>query len=73
MKTCVNVSIEFDAAGEQDVARLEEKVKGWLRHQPGVTSVTVLPQGGVNAISWRESRVAAFGSRLRNPFARTRL
>ncbi|HYH21077.1 MAG TPA: hypothetical protein VD995_20920 [Azospirillum sp.] len=73
MKTCLNVSVEIDAAGDQDVSRIEEKLKGWLRNQPGVTSVTVTPPGGINAISWRESRLAAFGSRLRNPFARTRL
>lgn len=69
MKTELCVTMELEVADAQDASRFEEKLRGWLRHQSQVVSVSSTNTGVGNDIAWREARKEAFGSRLPNPFA----
>lgn len=69
MKTELNVTMELEVADPQEASRFEEKLRGWLRHQSQVLSVSSTNTGVGNDVAWREARKEAFGSRLPNPFA----
>ncbi|MDQ2103896.1 hypothetical protein [Azospirillum isscasi] len=69
MKTELCVTMELEVADVQDANRFEEKLRGWLRHQSQVVSVSSTHSGVGNDVAWREARREAFGSPLPNPFA----
>ncbi|TWA59786.1 hypothetical protein FBZ82_12227 [Azospirillum brasilense] len=69
MKTELQMTMELEVADVQDAQRFEEKLRGWLRHQSQVVSVSATHSGVGNDVAWRDARRAAFGSPLPNPFA----
>ena len=63
MKTELHVTMELEVADPQEASRFEEKLRGWLRHQSQVLSVSSTNSGVGHDLAWRESRKETFGER----------
>ncbi|WP_207462803.1 hypothetical protein [Azospirillum sp. SYSU D00513] len=72
MRIVLNASIELDVADPREATAFEQNLSTWLHQQQAVRDATVSGSSVGNTALWRQSRTAAFGPRLRSPFARQR-
>jgi len=73
MSRDVTVKLMLDTDDDTAIAAFEEKLRGWLRTQPAVKTVDVMKPARWHGEVWREARKSYYGSKLRNPYARTEL